>query len=186
MLQDAQKYIAQIEDLRAEGYTLPVSLSQYMTYVIEVAQGSVSVATHDALQQIAANMDLLPTCARLAGTKSPDDRVIDGRDLWPIMAGKTDATSPHEAFYYYDGSRPSAPANIQAVRDARWKLHLTLEASELRGTALYDLQGDVGETRDRMPCARPPPDRLRLDHPPGRGNVAEMHPGGSQTPKSVL
>ena len=100
--------------------------------------------------EIAANMDLLPTFARLAGAKLPTDRVIDGRDLWPVMSGEPDAGSPHAAFYYYRGSRPDRPPSLGAIRDARWKLHLVAEGSRLRGKALYDLQGDVGETRDRM------------------------------------
>jgi arylsulfatase A-like enzyme len=100
--------------------------------------------------EVAANMDLLPTFAKLAGAKLPADRVIDGRDLWPLVSGGPDAGSPHEVFYYFGGSRPGVPVNLQAVRDARWKLHLAVEGSELRGTALYDLQGDVSEKRDRL------------------------------------
>jgi len=51
--------------------------------------------------EIACTMDLLPTFARLAGAKVPTDRVIDGRDIWPLLSGKTRAKSPHKAFYYY-------------------------------------------------------------------------------------
>ncbi len=35
-------------------------------------------------------IDLLPTIARLAGAKLPDDRIIDGRDIWPLMAGEAE------------------------------------------------------------------------------------------------
>jgi len=100
--------------------------------------------------EMAANMDLLPTFARLAGAQVPSDRVIDGRDLWPLMSGQPDATSPHEAFYYYGGSRPGNPPDLKAVRDRRWKLHLVSEGSALRGSELYDLEGDVSETRNRI------------------------------------
>ena len=36
---------------------------------------------------IAANFDLMPTFARLVGADLPRDRVLDGRDLWPLLAG---------------------------------------------------------------------------------------------------
>ena len=66
--------------------------------------------------ELAATMDLFPTIARLIGATVPDDRVIDGKDIWPLMAGEPEATSPHEVFYcYYD-------RELRAVRDRRWKL----------------------------------------------------------------
>ena len=99
--------------------------------------------------EVAAGMDLLPTLARLAGTEPPTDRVIDGRDLWPLMSGRPGANSPHEAFYYYGGSKPGT-ANLRAIRAGGWKLHLTVREGRLRGTELYDLYGDVSETRSRI------------------------------------
>ena len=63
-------------------------------------------------------IDLLPTIARLAGAEVPEDRIIDGRDIWPLMAGEPGAKNPHEVLYFYflDG--------LQAVRAGRWKLHV--------------------------------------------------------------
>ena len=34
----------------------------------------------------AMTIDLLPTLARLAGAAAPSERVIDGRDIWPLLA----------------------------------------------------------------------------------------------------
>ena len=101
-----------------------------------------------ACDELATTMDLLPTFARLAGTKSPSDRIIDGKDIWPLMAGKRGATSPHEAFYYYQIDQ------LQAVRSGKWKLHLTLKQKKKNWRKptpnvplqLYDLQADIGET----------------------------------------
>ncbi|MBI4578662.1 MAG: sulfatase [Planctomycetes bacterium] len=100
--------------------------------------------------EIAANIDILPTFAGLAGARVPAERAIDGRNLWPLMSGQPDAESPHPAFYYYAGSPPDRPANLRAVRDRRWKLHLVPDGPRLRGTELYDLEGDVSETRNRI------------------------------------
>ena len=95
-----------------------------------------------------ANMDILPTFAHLAGVEPPTDRVIDGRDLWPLLSGETGAGSPHEQFYYFAGGR--GRANIQAVREGRWKLHVARNGSgALEPKALYDLHEDAGERFDR-------------------------------------
>jgi arylsulfatase A-like enzyme len=97
--------------------------------------------------EMCSTMDLLPTFARLAGTKPPGDRVIDGKDIWPLMSGKEGAESPHEAFYYYQMDQ------LQAVRSGRWKLHLRLEVKKRNWgegmknspLQLYDLKADIGE-----------------------------------------
>ncbi len=46
-------------------------------------------------------IDLLPTLARLAGGEPAAKRPIDGRDIWPLMAGTPGAQSPHEVLYFY-------------------------------------------------------------------------------------
>jgi len=98
--------------------------------------------------EVATSMDLLPTLARLAGAEPPQDRIIDGKDIWPLMSAQPGARSPHEAFYYYYLEQ------LQAVRSGKWKLYLALEAKwhSFRGDAkpspamLFDLQADPGET----------------------------------------
>jgi arylsulfatase A-like enzyme len=96
--------------------------------------------------EVTTMMDLLPTFAGLAGAQLPKDRVIDGKDIWPILAAKEGAKSPHEAFYYYYMSQ------LHAVRAGKWKLHLPLKNKLVRPgrrrsgeRALYDLDNDIGE-----------------------------------------
>jgi arylsulfatase A-like enzyme len=100
--------------------------------------------------ELTSTIDLLPTFARLAGTKEPTDRVIDGKDIWPLMSGRRGAKSPHEAFYYYQMDQ------LQAVRSGKWKLHLPLKFKKRNWgepipdapLRLYDLETDIGETTD--------------------------------------
>jgi len=99
--------------------------------------------------EIATNMDLLPTFARLAGAQLPKDRVLDGRDLWPLLSGSSQK-SPHQYFYYYGGSLTGETANLAAIRHGRWKLHLKKEDGLFKGTELYDLHRDVGEKINRL------------------------------------
>jgi arylsulfatase A-like enzyme len=83
--------------------------------------------------ELMTTMDLLPTFARLAGANVPADRVIDGRDVWPVLAGK--ARTPHDAFFYHAGNE------LRAVRAGKWKLH----ARAGKPGELYDLEADLGE-----------------------------------------
>jgi arylsulfatase A-like enzyme len=104
----------------------------------------------------AMTIDLLPTFAKLAGAQPPDDRIIDGRDISPLLLGQPDARSPHEALYFFWGR------DLHAVRSGRWKLHLrhpyaSLETPGSGGKpgqyrtrtielSLFDLESDPGET----------------------------------------
>jgi arylsulfatase A len=105
----------------------------------------------------AMTIDILPTMAALIGAELPD-HPIDGKNIWPLMSGEPDATSPHEAYYFYWGS------DLQAVRSGKWKLHFphsyrtmagrpggtngipTKYSTGRIGLSLFDLSVDVGET----------------------------------------
>jgi len=82
---------------------------------------------------ITTTMDLLPTFLRLANGAPSGARKIDGRDIWPILAGLPEAKSPHDAFYYFRGLK------LEAVRSGPWKLNL-------QSGALYNLDTDLGES----------------------------------------
>ena len=105
-------------------------------------------------------MDILPTVASLAGGKLPA-HAINGKDVWPLLAGTAGAKSPHEAiYYYYEGE-------LRAIRSGRWKLqlpHTDKQApdpdnvgrggargavrTEQHPLALYDLEADPQESKD--------------------------------------
>jgi arylsulfatase A len=116
-------------------------------------------------RELCGTIDLLPTIARLIGVELPRDRVIDGKDISPLLFGEANAKSPRESFYFYWGRQ------LHAVRTGKWKLHFPHPYRSLQGEpgsggkpgtmiekqtelALYDLEADVGETK----------------------NVAEQHP----------
>jgi arylsulfatase A-like enzyme len=105
-------------------------------------------------------MDLLPTFAKLSGGKVPTDRVIDGRDISPLLHGDKDAEVPQGDFSFYQHT------HLQAVRSGRWKLVLPRKATspwspkgwakmiaprdaiEITRPMLFDLQEDIGEKTD--------------------------------------
>jgi len=61
-------------------------------------------------------MDVFATVVNAAGIVPPDDRVIDGRDIMPLLT--SDAKSPHSAIFGQQNVR------LASVRDDRWKLHV--------------------------------------------------------------
>ena len=65
--------------------------------------------------EVASVIDFFPTIVALAGGKIPDDRAIDGVDIWPILEGKK---IPERAIFYY------SEQHLSAVRKGPWKLHL--------------------------------------------------------------
>lgn len=108
-------------------------------------------------------IDLLPTIAKLIGAKLPEHK-IDGLDVWPVIAGNQGAKNPHEAYAFYYANN-----QLQGVgaADGRWKLlfphaYRTLggrpggkdgipvkyEQRRVEQPELYDLQNDVGETKN--------------------------------------
>lgn len=117
-----------------------------------------SNTTNDAMVTI---MDLYPTIANITGVDMPIDRVIDGKDIRPLLSGQSDE-SPHEIYFYYRLKQ------LQAVRMGDWKLHLEGTRRDYNNVhynyssdfnfqqreELYNLTEDVGEQRN-----------LVLDHP---------------------
>ena len=91
--------------------------------------------------QVAGAIDLFPTIAAIIGKKVPQDRVIDGRNIWPLMIGAEGAKSPRDSHFYFS---PRSGA-VAAVRKDNWKLHRFRDRGKWQ---LFDLKKDVGETTD--------------------------------------
>jgi len=113
--------------------------------------------------QLSANLDILPTFAGIAGASLPA-RKIDGVNILSLLKKEPEARPRDHMFFYY--SQGGEYDQLQAVYDGRWKLHLPHEYRSYQGVepgrdgfpgpytkgqtglALFDLQEDIGETRD--------------------------------------
>ena len=107
--------------------------------------------------QIAGNIDILPTFAKLTGVEPAKDRVLDGRDITPLMFNSN--AGPVRDTHLYIGGNQAA-----AIRQGDWKLFLkgdgaNKKAKKAAGTetkppkggpvpSLYNLATDPGETQD--------------------------------------
>lgn len=113
-------------------------------------------------------MDWYPTLASLAGIEIPGGRVLDGRDISPLLSGQTDTIpTPDEGLslnaavplrrawdppgewrsmitrdeYFNAFFYHGSQGALAAVRSGRWKLFLNPSLQ------LYDLESDPGEQR---------------------------------------
>ncbi len=101
-------------------------------------------------------LDLLPTMLALAGAQIDPAWNLDGRSLLPLIDSKTaiptnERTWPERSLFW----RQHGESGERAMRKGRWKLHHDRTAQA--PPRLYDLQVDVGETKD---LAEVHPDRL--------------------------
>lgn len=83
--------------------------------------------------EVMTAMDILPTFAKLAGAKLPNDRVIDGKDIMPVLLKQE--KSPYEVLFFHQ------KRELKAVRSGDWKLHVEGDSA----VALYNLASDISE-----------------------------------------
>lgn len=65
------------------------------------------------------SIDLLPTLCHLAEVDLPQN-TIDGKNVWPLIAGESNAKNPHDYYAFSNGRQ------FQGVMsgDGKWKLHI--------------------------------------------------------------
>jgi arylsulfatase A-like enzyme len=115
------------------------------------------IAPNSVVDAVAGTIDLLPTAVTLAGGTVAAEPVIDGRDLSPVLLGKT-TESPRGVQYYF------SHYDLQAVRQGPWKLAIAPQNETMGRPALPDAQTNT-------------PRLYNLDKEIGeRTNLAEAHP----------
>lgn len=98
--------------------------------------------------QIAGNIDLLPTFAELTGAALASDRVLDGRSITSLMFNR-DAGPVRDTHLYF-----TANQTLAAIRQGDWKLFVSsprpnaAQANLPDLPLLYNLATDPAETKD--------------------------------------
>jgi arylsulfatase A len=94
--------------------------------------------------EMSMNFDLFATIMQLAGAPLPQDRIVDGKDILPILANG--AASPHDRLFYYD------TRTLVAVRYKQWKYMRRYVTDNgafwplKQGPFLFDLKADANES----------------------------------------
>jgi len=109
------------------------------------------IAAQSSTDAVAGTIDLLPTTVSIAGGTLPEQPVIDGRDLSPLLFSKS-KESPREAHYYF------MQYQLQAVRQGPWKLAILpqnesmgrdiLPDGNTKAPRLYHLGDDISEQQN--------------------------------------
>jgi len=95
--------------------------------------------------QILGNIDLLPTFAKISGATLDPDRILDGKDVSPLLTEVSPAPVRDTHLYFSGGE-----SRLIAIRQGEWKLFVSdkdVKTHTPIGT-LYNLKSDVGETTD--------------------------------------
>ncbi|MDZ7720782.1 MAG: sulfatase [Balneolaceae bacterium] len=102
----------------------------------------------EIVTDIGSTLDIFTTVSHLAGVAVPDDRIVDGVDLTPVLMGEGE--SPRKEMLFYRG------ATLYAARKGNFKAHFIIEGAYgqfeekqvLDTPLLYDLREDPAEKYD--------------------------------------
>jgi len=93
-----------------------------------------------------SGFDFYPTFLELAGLSMPEEQIVDGASIVPLLNGDACATlSERDLFWHYPhyGNQGGDPSGI--IRSGKWKLIRYYEDAH---DELYDLDADEGEQQD--------------------------------------
>ncbi|MBL8026717.1 MAG: sulfatase-like hydrolase/transferase, partial [Fibrobacteres bacterium] len=104
-----------------------------------VMQWPAKIPAGTVCRQIASAIDFLPTIAAFTGATLPNDRVIDGKNMYSLMTGVPGAISSYDTcgFFYND-------SNFRPIRRGKWKYSLVWADKRL-----YDLTDTNPEVINR-------------------------------------
>jgi arylsulfatase A-like enzyme len=126
---------------KTPGSAAPLSGSKHTVYegglrVPCIAWHPGKVPANRVCDEMLSTLDLLPTLARLVETPPPAS--LDGFDQLDVFR-EVNARSRRSTLFSLYGYNQR---RLESMREGRWKLHLTPR------TQLFDLQSDLGETKD--------------------------------------
>ncbi len=132
------RYNAKLRGLKGSVYRGGVRVTFYMRYPKLFKENK-------DIETAAAHIDLLPTLANICNVKIPEDRIIDGKNLLPVIDGTQVNWAERSLFFYWTRRYPELYNNM-ALQKGRYKLigHTSYN-SELSGFELFDIDADPYE-----------------------------------------
>ena len=135
------RYNAGLRDRKGSVYRGGVRVPFYIKYPAGF-KGNKDIETP------AAHIDILPTLARLCNAEVPRDRVMDGKDLVPLLNNKSVDWAARPLFFYWSRRYPALYHNM-ALQQGKFKLVAHADRLEApAGFELFDLEKDPYEQQN--------------------------------------
>lgn len=143
---------------------------------------------------LVSTMDIFTTVVTIAGGQVPDDRVVDGIDLSPILFNGS--TQGHECImFYHNAAAVNASGELFAMRCGKYKIHWATHSTETQPwpdgkqdpPLLFDLESDPTESHPihsesaEYIAARAVLEAARLEHLGTIKPVPDQNARGSKT-----
>ena len=135
---EQKRYNAGMNGLKGSVYRGGVRVPFYLRYPA-MFKGDQEIET------VAAHIDVLPTIAHLCHAEIPKGRIIDGKDLLPVINGEPVTWENRSLFFYWSRGSPEFYNNI-ALQQGKYKLigH-TGYNSKISEFELFDIKNDPYE-----------------------------------------
>jgi arylsulfatase A-like enzyme len=132
------RYVAGMRGLKGSVYRGGVRVPFYLKYPV-LLQGNKDIETS------AAHIDILPTLAQLCHTEIPKDRIIDGRNLVPLIEGTATDWKERSLFFYWSRRYPEIYNNIALQKDNYKFVGHTGYNAPITDFELFDIRKDPYE-----------------------------------------
>ena len=113
-----------------------------------VAEWEGHIPAGSVISETAMNIDFFPTFLKMAGIPLPDDRVIDGKDMMPLLTGQK-KENVHDALYFINGDKVLA---VRTKDDFKYMVRSAVDnacyAGMPQGPFLFDMKEDQNESYD--------------------------------------
>ena len=97
------------------------------------------------INEPAAHIDVLPTIASLCNVSLPMGRLIDGKNLTPLMENKTVGWSGRPLFFHWTRKYPELYRNIALIKDGHKLVGNAPYNAPITEFELFELEKDPGE-----------------------------------------
>ncbi|MCE7999107.1 MAG: sulfatase-like hydrolase/transferase [Rhodobiaceae bacterium] len=128
-----------LDDLNTPYRGWKITLFEGGTHVPFMARWPKRIPAGTVFDEPVSHIDMFATAAGAAGGAMPTDRIMDGVDFVPFVAGETEG-APHEALFWTAGEYRSVlkdgwKLQVSGLQDKEWLFHLADDPSETTNLA---------------------------------------------------
>ena len=135
------RYVAGMRGLKSSVYRGGVRVPFYLRYPAKY-DGNKDIET------TSAHIDILPTLAEICNTQLPDDRIIDGKSLTPLLNGNQVEWAGRSLFFYWTRRYPELYNNISLQKGNYKLVGQTDYNAEITDFELFDIKKDAFEQKN--------------------------------------